>query len=99
VLYRRYYRRFNITFSPDRDTVSFRYYTWYQFDKNNSIGPDPFTSYVYNINPVYLGVMLNTGGERYSTAKKKLVTKKHIINTFLHVKNQQIDEINDWWCH
>jgi hypothetical protein len=65
VAYRHWMKKFNISFSRDQNNVYFLQRDWFDWDPVESGNNfNPYTNYVYNINPSYLGVMLQTGGEK-----------------------------------
>eukprot|EP01116_Phalansterium_solitarium_P009836 TRINITY_DN24168_c0_g1_i1.p1 TRINITY_DN24168_c0_g1~~TRINITY_DN24168_c0_g1_i1.p1 ORF type:complete len:770 (-),score=188.90 TRINITY_DN24168_c0_g1_i1:661-2970(-) len=53
--------KFDIDFAPDGNTVSFREYQRYHFEP--SLSPYAEDTLITNINPAYLGVLQNAGGD------------------------------------
>ncbi|MHA2171239.1 MAG: hypothetical protein ACXAB7_15190 [Candidatus Kariarchaeaceae archaeon] len=66
-VYRQYDTKFDVSFNADDTEVSYKKYTFYEFDaarslKESGAALDP-TDVIINVNPAYLGVIEGAGGE------------------------------------
>jgi hypothetical protein len=62
--YREFEYKFNVTFTNNGDQVTYKEFDFYIFDQNLSgPGVNPFNDIIININPAYVGVMVETNGE------------------------------------
>eukprot|EP01098_Paradermamoeba_levis_P016886 TRINITY_DN9376_c0_g1_i1.p1 TRINITY_DN9376_c0_g1~~TRINITY_DN9376_c0_g1_i1.p1 ORF type:complete len:389 (+),score=95.54 TRINITY_DN9376_c0_g1_i1:101-1267(+) len=60
--YRKFFEKTNVTFSEDQTEVSFGKRSWFKFEP--SLSPDCDSSkIIYNINPAYVGLLLQAGGD------------------------------------